>query len=105
MTEYSNLTETELQAVIDNAENALKEKKKLRRNEVIVQIEELAASIGVTVNIKDVPAEKSVRKGKKVIAKYRNPAIASQTWTGRGLTPKWMKALVEAGHDESEFLI
>jgi len=103
MTEYSNLSETELQAVIDRAENALQEKKTKKRKEVIAQIKELAASIGVTVEIDD--SNKPVRKGKKVAAKYCNPDDKSQTWTGRGVSPKWMQALSEAGHEKSEFLI
>ncbi len=104
MTEYSNLSETELQAVIDNAAVALKEKKSLKRKETIAEIKKLANSIGVTVNIIDdnIP---SSRKGKKVPAKYRNPKDKTQTWTGRGVAPKWMQALIAAGHDKSEFLI
>ena len=53
MGEYSNLSETELQAVIDNAEKALKDKQSKKRKDVIAQIKELAASIGVTVDIQD----------------------------------------------------
>ena len=107
MSEFSNLSETELQAVIDNAEKALKDKQSKKRKEVIAQIKELAASIGVTVDIQGAEKKsvKSVKKGKKVAAKYLNPDDASQTWTGRGVAPKWMQALIEAGRDKSEFLI
>lgn len=104
MTEYNDLSEIELQAVIDKAEQALKDKQITKRKEVIAQIKQLAASIGVTVNISD-EGEKPVRKGKKVAAKYFNPNDKTQTWTGRGVAPKWMQALVDAGHDRSEFLI
>jgi len=104
MTEYNDLSETELQAVIDKAANALKEKQTQKRKQVIAQINELAASIGVTVNINE-GIDKSVRKVKKVAAKYRNPDNELQTWTGRGVSPKWMQALVEAGNDKSNFLI
>jgi DNA-binding protein H-NS len=104
MSEYNNLSETELQAVIDNAEKALKDKQSAKRKAVISQIKELAASIGVTVDIQD-SEKKSVRKGKKVAAKYVNPDDATQTWTGRGVAPKWMQALLQAGRDKSEFLI
>lgn len=104
MTEYNNLSETELQALIDKAATALQEKKSQKRKEVIAQIKQLAASIGVTVDIIE-DNEKPVKKGKKVAAKYRNPEDETQTWTGRGVSPKWMQVLVEAGHDKSEFLI
>ena len=31
--------------------------------------------------------------------KYRNPADASQTWTGKGRQPNWYKQAVDAGTD------
>lgn len=104
MAEYKNLSEVELQSVIQNAEKALKDKQASKRKEVITQIKELAASIGVNVIIKE-SDRRSARKGVKVAAKYRNPDNRSQTWTGRGVAPKWMQALVNAGHNKSEFEI
>ena len=104
MSEYSNLSETELQAVINKAEKALKDKQSQKRKDVISQIKDLAASIGVTVDFQDTEVKRA-RKGKKVAAKYLNPDDASQTWTGRGIAPKWMQALLKSGRDKSEFLI
>ena len=104
MSEYSNLSETELQAVINKAEKALKDKQSQKRKDVITQIKDLAASIGVTVDFQDAEVKRT-RKGKKVAAKYLNPDDASQTWTGRGVAPKWMQALLKSGRDKSEFLI
>lgn len=104
MTDFNNLSETEIQALIDNAEKALKEKQSSKRKEVIAKIKELAASIGVTVEL--VEGDKKVeRKTGKVAAKYRNPVDASQTWTGRGLAPKWMQDLLAEGRNKSEFEI
>ncbi|WP_292573489.1 H-NS histone family protein [Methylomonas sp.] len=40
-----------------------------------------------------------------VAAKYRNPANPSDTWTGRGLMPKWLRQLVDSGRNKDEFLI
>ena len=51
MTDYQNLSESELQAVIESAEKALKNKQANKRKDVIAQIKELAASIDVTVDI------------------------------------------------------
>ncbi len=102
MNEYYNLSEHELQAVIENAEKALKNKLTNKRKEVITQIKELAASIDIIVEILE-PEKKSVRKGSKVPIKYRHPEDSTRVWTGRGVTPKWMRELIEAGHDRSEF--
>ena len=49
------------------------------------------------------------RRGKNgkgtVAAKYRNPADAAQTWTGRGRMPLWIKALTDKGAKKEKFLI
>lgn len=41
--------------------------------------------------------------GSKVEPKYRG--TEGQSWSGRGLMPRWLKALVAAGHAKEEFLI
>jgi DNA-binding protein H-NS len=102
MNEYQNLSEHELQAVIENAEKALKNKQANKRKEVIAQIKELAASIDVVVDIHEAD-KKPVRKGAKVAIKYRHPDDHSKVWTGRGVAPKWMQELLNAGRDRSEF--
>ena len=37
------------------------------------------------------------RKYPKVFPKYRNPLAPSQTWSGRGKTPRWVVAALETG--------
>jgi DNA-binding protein H-NS len=44
-------------------------------------------------------------KGKKVAPKYRNPKNSSETWAGRGATPRWMVAAIKAGKKRESFLI
>jgi DNA-binding protein H-NS len=51
MTDYQNLSENELVAVIERAEIALKNKQASKRKEIIAKIKELAASIDVNVEI------------------------------------------------------
>ncbi|TAN65979.1 MAG: H-NS histone family protein [Methylobacter sp.] len=102
MNEYQDLSEHELQVVIENARKVLKNKLAQKHKEVIAQIKELAASIGVIVEIHE-PDKMSVRKGIKVAIKYRHPDDPNKTWTGRGVAPKWMQELQSAGHERSEF--
>jgi len=104
MNDLTNLSVSELQAVIDNAESALKAKQDSERKEVYAEIKRLAATVGATVDIY-VADKKEARKTAKVAAKYRNPDDSDITWTGRGLTPKWMRELLDSGRDKSEFLI
>jgi DNA-binding protein H-NS len=102
MTDLQNLSANELQAIIINAEKALKDIHHNKRKEVILQIKELAASIDATVDIHE-NDKKTVRKASKVAIKYRDPNNFENTWTGRGVKPKWFSALLNAGHDRSEF--
>ena len=101
MTEIQNKSEEELLALIAEAQTYLEALRRSKYKEVIAQIKELAASIGVTIDIH----EASKATAAKIPAKFRNPDNHSQTWSGRGLAPKWLKALVAQGRDKNEFLI
>jgi DNA-binding protein H-NS len=102
MTDYKNASADELQAIISNAEKALKNMESNRRKAAITQIKELAASIGMMADIYEAD-KKTVRKTAKVAIKYRDPNNAEHTWTGRGVMPKWLRVLLNEGHDRSEF--
>lgn len=43
-------------------------------------------------------------KGNKVAAKYRN-SDTGDTWSGRGLQPKWLKAALGTGRKLSDFAL
>jgi DNA-binding protein H-NS len=43
--------------------------------------------------------------GRTVAPKYRNPENTSETWSGRGLPPRWMAAQIKAGKKKDHFLI
>lgn len=45
------------------------------------------------------------RKLGKVAVKYRNPANAKETWTGRGKQPRWLATETAKGRKLDEFLI
>ena len=50
-------------------------------------------------------ATKTSDKRAKVAPKYRNPSDANQTWTGRGISPAWIKALMDAGTLETALIV
>lgn len=104
MTEYQNLSEKELRALIDRAETALKNKQANKRKETIAKIKELAASIDAHVEIYE-DAKKAPRLASKVPIKYRHPDNPEKAWTGRGMTPKWLRELIDKGHALSEFKV
>jgi DNA-binding protein H-NS len=43
--------------------------------------------------------------GRKVAPKYRNPNNAQETWTGRGINPRWMTELLAQGMTKEQMLI
>jgi DNA-binding protein H-NS len=44
-------------------------------------------------------------KGRKVPPKYRNPKNPSETWAGRGGTPRWLKEFLKQGKKLEDFAI
>lgn len=47
--------------------------------------------------------KRSSQAGTTVAPKYRGPN--GETWSGRGLMPKWLSALVAQGRDKQDFAI
>ena len=62
------------------------------------------AAKGKTGAAKSVKTPKAARKASNPVApKYRGPN--GETWTGRGLTPKWLSTLIAQGRAKDSFLI
>jgi DNA-binding protein H-NS len=45
------------------------------------------------------------RKYPKVFPKYQNPAVPSETWSGRGKRPRWLVSALKAGGAIEDFKI
>ncbi|MEN9629857.1 MAG: hypothetical protein RJA10_3085 [Pseudomonadota bacterium] len=78
------------------------------RASAIAQVKSLMAQHGLTLaDLASRPATPSTAKpkaGGKVPAKYRDPATG-QTWSGRGLHPKWMRQALADGAKLTDFTI
>lgn len=59
------------------------------------------AKAGVSTRRSGAAAKK--KTASVVAAKYRGPA--GETWSGRGLTPRWLAALVSQGKSKEEFAV
>lgn len=102
--QFEEMSESDLQAMIENASRVLKEKQHGKRREVIGQIKQLAASIGVGVEIiEGTGGGAASRKGRKVPIKFQNPANLAEQWSGRGVRPKWLQNLLNQGRSLEEF--
>jgi len=65
---------------------------------------DIAKAMGATKTKATRASKKSALAGKKVAPKYRNPANAEQTWSGRGVAPAWIQSLKAEGKLESALI-
>jgi DNA-binding protein H-NS len=97
----------ELLAQKEVIEQAIEETKKQERGAAVGKVRALMAEYGLTVA--DLGG-KTTAKGKsggptgKVAAKYRN-ASTGDSWSGRGLQPRWLKAALASGKKLTDFVI
>jgi DNA-binding protein H-NS len=87
-------------------EKEIEATRKQERVEAINKVRALMAQYGLTVSDLaakgGTPKAGGTVKGSKVAVKYRN-AATGDTWSGRGLQPKWLKAALAAGRKIEEF--
>ncbi len=98
-----------LQDLLDRKAALEKEIEVTRRHEraeAISKVKSLMAEYGLSMADLSAraPSKASAGKGGKVAAKYRNTATGD-TWSGRGLQPKWLKAALAAGRKIDEFAV
>lgn len=111
--DLKDLSEKDLKALITQAK---KQQSALNKRKPVAQIRKklvaLAKAEGYTIaelfGGKAPAAKKAAKKAgttRKVAPKYRNPANAKETWSGRGKQPRWLAELVKKGKKPEDFLI
>ena len=93
----------ELLAQKAEIERQIVETQRSERAEAVAKIKALMAEYGLTAA--DLSARAGTAKtttGRKAPVKYRN-AATGDTWSGRGLQPKWLRAELAAGRQLSDF--
>ena len=91
-------TISELLEIAENTKRILEQKQAAIRENAVVQIKQIALESGLRVMIRE-PKKRGEKSAEKL---YRNPDDHSQTWNGKGASPKWIKA---SGKDKSEYEI
>ena len=97
----------ELLAQKEAIEQQIAQTKKEERADAIAKVHALMAEYGLTmadIGGKTPPKGKPKSAGGKVAAKYRN-ASTGESWSGRGLQPRWLKAALASGKKLSDFVI
>ena len=77
------------------------------RASAIAQVKSLMSQHGLSLadlGTRPTPAAGKPRAGGKVPAKYRDPATG-QTWSGRGLHPKWLSRALAGGAKLTDFAL
>jgi len=92
-------------------EREIERTKQQGRTDAIEKIKAMMSEYGLTAADLTGKAAKAQRgksaKGKtthKVPAKYRDSSTG-ETWSGRGLQPRWLKAALDAGRKLDEFAL
>ncbi|GAP34599.1 H-NS histone family protein [Piscinibacter sakaiensis] len=101
-----------LQELLDQRaalERQIEETRRNERAEAVAKVRALMSEHGLSLadlggRSAGSPRTKSAATGGKVAAKYRN-AATGETWSGRGLQPKWLKAALAAGRKIEEFAV
>jgi DNA-binding protein H-NS len=121
--DLEGLSAKQLEAVIARAkkrQDALKQRKPIAG--VRKKLVALAKADGYTIaelfgddarsNVEAAPtAKRAARKSTKgrtlgkVAPKYRNPDNPKETWSGRGMQPRWLAEQVKRGKSAADFLI
>ena len=87
-------------------EKAIESTRRQEKADAIAMVKSLMSEYGLSAaDLTSKAAPKNSRgKGSKVAAKYRNKATG-ETWSGRGLQPKWLKAALAAGRKIDDFAV
>ena len=91
----------ELQELESRLGPAIRDARMRETKEARGKLDEIARKMGFSVQ------ELYGSKGRRgsVEAKYINPENASETWTGRGRMPVWLRNKVDKGAKKESFLI
>ena len=98
----SNLSE--LLAQRNALDQQIEKTQREERQNAITQIKTLMSEYGLSVADLSARVVKKSRTGGKVAAKYRNKATG-ESWSGRGLQPRWLKAALATGKKLSDFAV
>lgn len=94
--DIDSMSLSELQAYQKEVEAAIKGYEKKRRADALAAVRAVAKEHGFSLE-ELMGAKAATKAGPKGVAKYVNPADASQTWSGRGRQPAWVKEALAAG--------
>jgi DNA-binding protein H-NS len=108
--DLKSLNLRELKALQKKVERAIASHEQRARKDALNAVKEKAKELGFSLNelVGGPDGAKAKASGASRTPsepKYRNPDDATQTWTGRGRKPNWIKDAIDAGADIDTMLI
>lgn len=105
--EITSLSYNELQKLEKQVRDAIQARYEQEKDDLKRQVRDLVKQkAGVSVEeLFGFGKSSSGAKRGKAAPKYRDPANASNTWSGRGRMPTWLQTKVDAGANKDSFLI
>lgn len=94
----------ELMAQRAALEKQIEETQTRERSTAIAKVRAMMAEYGISVADLTGRAKGVPKAPSKVAAKYRNKATG-ETWSGRGLKPKWLQAAINGGAKLEDFAV
>jgi len=87
-------------------ERQIQETTSKERADAVAKVKSLMADYGLSLADLSARTPRGTKapKESKVAAKYRNKATG-ETWSGRGLQPKWLKAAITGGASLDDFKV
>jgi DNA-binding protein H-NS len=85
-------------------EQQIADAQRAERAGAVAKVRALMAEHGLTLADLSTKTATIKRTGNKVAPKYRD-AATGDTWSGRGLQPKWLKQALASGKKISDFAI
>ena len=96
---------SQLSELNQQTQERMKTLKEEARVNLLHRLTETAAKEGFTLEEVVSPSKKKKSGKRASVPKYANPSDASQTWSGNGRAPAWLKKLEASGKNRDEFLI
>lgn len=103
MKNIQNMNLKELQILQAQVEEQIEIATIQSREDVLIQISQLAEDAGFTLS--ELIGKRGKGKGKISVAKYQDPDNPAYTWTGRGRKPNWLLERVGQGFEPEDFEI
>lgn len=107
--QMDEMSGADLQSLIDEAGQAFERVRKREMKQALEEMESVASKHGFDISeliakkSQEMTTRRNGEPGEPV--RFKNPKDASQTWTGRGRMPSWLKEVKESGGDIEDFRV